>query len=61
MDRRSFFATLTAIGVVTVLPKVKPKSKYNLAPIKKEGCAVYEPALENCTAEEFFSKDEMHL
>ena len=60
MDRRSFFATLTAIGTITVLPKVKPK-QYNLAPIKREGYAVYEPALHDCTAEEWFSKDDMHL
>ncbi len=68
MNRRSFFATLTAIGAVTVLPKVKPKVRHGyldrsgkfvdhneamISALEKSGIEV--------NRELWYGKDEMHL
>ena len=64
MDRRSFFATLTAIGtististigVISALPKAKPKipTKPSNAICRYDGTWNYDST--------YFSKDEMHL
>ncbi len=61
MDRRSFFATLTAIGTigtisaVTVLPKAKPK----IPIIPRNAICRYDGTWNYDSA--YFSKDDMHL
>jgi len=59
MDRRSFFATLTAISAVTVLPKVKTK----YAPRIRTGHDTVATFNGGCwnTESSYFDKDDMHL